>query len=1441
MTKDNEYGIIVLHDPANTSATDEKSWDNNIVFDLVAIHGLNGDPMHTWTHTETAVMWLRDLLPAAIPDIRIMTFGYNARFKNFTAQQDLRSISLKLLAELVDLRTTEDEKSRPIVFVCHSLGGIVAKKALLIGCTEEQEHVQQAVYGILFLGTPHNGSSLAAMGKVLANIVSAFSPIRTPRALIGTLQKDSEVLLEITEDFLKRRRKIHLASFYELEFTSIGPFLRKLIVDQRSAILNVPYEITVPQFADHRNIARFRSSQDRSFRPVLSRLKEFAQTLGSGHSGETRSLTDQNNESSIPFDLKTQPCSFFRGRDDVFDMLDVYFHEDQKPSQSRRTFAICGLGGTGKTQTALHYAVRNLSKYTTGIGFINATSLVSLSADFDRLHDLLRLGDSKNKIGAVKSWLSRPENSKWLLVFDNADDLDTVPVHQFYPAVNWGHIIITSRDQAVIGSIAENGHILSPLTENDAVQLLLEKSGIQRPTEGDIEDARTVTGLLGSLPLALVQAGAFVRSRHRSLREYCRLYTTRRDDLLGFASRLGDSEKLVLTTWEINFKQVERESSGAVSLLLLFSFLEPSSIPEMLLHRGTTPQRRWSEDGEMTEVNAEMEGVDKQLVQVIQGDFEFDMAVEKLLSFSLISCNKESEGLRSFSIHPLVQYCATKRLSSVDVRKWRWQALLLVCHAFPRNRFLEPLNGDVGRTLLPHLSRALSEYDTMCLEHGDPASFRHELASTLLAASRFSNAKWKVEAIDRTKKLLEDDSDRFLNAWLALRESSVMRMSGKLRESESALYRFLHDAAVPKEKELELSRRYNAQRGELVISFAENLIRKGKLIEAKAELSEWKPLDIAPSSLEKITSRARDITLGKILRLQGLFHKALAQLDGILQGCLLDEYFEGTGWYRVLLSEVADLRCALGQPLEAEKLLIQELTPMREKGTQDIATGRRLRMSLAETYLERNMFAQAEELLLELQRAFSSSGEPDYNAQFYIFRVWISLARISHMQSESEQAISRWRNALSALERLGQDKSFNAGLDNAVNSLNVIHVSGTKGKGSTCAFTRSFLHAHSMRTGFPRRIGLYTGPHLQCVRERIQIDDHPVPEDLFTRYFFEVWDRIMPKDVELDSGVARQPRYLQFLALLAFHTFIREEVDAAIFEVHHGGEYDATNVIQNPVVTGITSLGMDHVAQLGPTIETIAWHKAGIFKSGAPAFSVTQEPDPAEVMRKRALDKGTTLTFVSANECLPTDALELTKAFLRTKAPGHTLSDADIRHGVENFRLTGRFEIIGEGQLQWFVDGAHNVLSLEQTAEWFARNANNEHKCRALIFSHLSEERDGVTLVRSLAHALFRNEVKPGHVIFTTYQEKEDDPIDQSIKASEPRSHDVCALYASVWKGLDPQAMVTTAPTIERAVRLARETGVREDGMQVLVTGSLYMVGGTLKFLRPSSRTTTDD
>ncbi|KAH8697590.1 folylpolyglutamate synthase [Talaromyces proteolyticus] len=431
------------------------------------------------------------------------------------------------------------------------------------------------------------------------------------------------------------------------------------------------------------------------------------------------------------------------------------------------------------------------------------------------------------------------------------------------------------------------------------------------------------------------------------------------------------------------------------------------------------------------------------------------------------------------------------------------------------------------------------------------------------------------------------------------------------------------------------------------------------------------------------------------------------------------------------------------------------------------------------------------------------------------------------------------------LQRLGHS-------DRDVDNLNIIHIAGTKGKGSTCAFTRSFLRAHGLRTGFPKRIGLYTGPDLQCIRDRIQIDDRPISEDLFTRYFFEVWENIMSHDVEKNTEPTKQPRYLQFLALLAFHTFIREDVDAAIFETHHGGEYDATNVIRAPVVTGITSLGMDHIAQLGPTIENIAWHKAGVFKAGAPALSVAQEAGPAEVLRNRATEKKTKLTFISTNMSLPVNlkalsvpvqrlncslALELTKTFLQHRAPEHSLNSNDISMGVENFSWAGRFEILQDGELLWFLDGAHNTLSLEQAAEWFAKNTNSlkTQRYRVLIFSHFSEGRDGVTLVKCLAHALSEHGAMPDHVIFTTYQERDDGStrIDKTLKIPETPFPDLCAIYASLWKDIDPQAAVSTEPSIEGAIKLAKGIGVERCGVQVFVTGSLHLVGGARSILRP--------
>lgn len=93
----------------------------------------------------------------------------------------------------------------------------------------------------------------------------------------------------------------------------------------------------------------------------------------------------------------------------------------------------------------------------------------------------------------------------------------------------------------------------------------------------------------------------------------------------------------------------------------------------------------------------------------------------------------------------------------------------------------------------------------------------------------------------------------------------------------------------------------------------------------------------------------------------------------------------------------------------------------------------------------------------------------------------------------------------------------------------------------------------------------------------------------------------------------------------------------AVYETHLGGEYDATNVVKVPIVTAITSIAMDHVKLLGPTIEETAWHKAGILKPGSLAFSMPQERAVTAVLEQRAVDKEVTLHFVCVDPTLPTD------------------------------------------------------------------------------------------------------------------------------------------------------------------------------------------------------------
>ena len=145
------------------------------------------------------------------------------------------------------------------------------------------------------------------------------------------------------------------------------------------------------------------------------------------------------------------------------------------------------------------------------------------------------------------------------------------------------------------------------------------------------------------------------------------------------------------------------------------------------------------------------------------------------------------------------------------------------------------------------------------------------------------------------------------------------------------------------------------------------------------------------------------------------------------------------------------------------------------------------------------------------------------------------------------------------------------GMTERVNAMSYIHVAGTKGKGSTCAFVDTVLRRSGTKTG------LYTSPHLVDIRERYRVDGAPVSKTTFTRNFWWLHHKLK-ETCEADLGM---PAYFRFLTLLGFRIFTSMNVDAVVLEVGLGGRLDATNVIRSPAVCGVTSLGLDHVEVLG--------------------------------------------------------------------------------------------------------------------------------------------------------------------------------------------------------------------------------------------------------------------
>jgi len=393
---------------------------------------------------------------------------------------------------------------------------------------------------------------------------------------------------------------------------------------------------------------------------------------------------------------------------------------------------------------------------------------------------------------------------------------------------------------------------------------------------------------------------------------------------------------------------------------------------------------------------------------------------------------------------------------------------------------------------------------------------------------------------------------------------------------------------------------------------------------------------------------------------------------------------------------------------------------------------------------------------------------------------------------------------------LDRMRDLMAELGNPQEKYPIIHVAGTKGKGSVSALAASALQAAGYKTG------LYTSPHLQDYAERIQINKQPMPHD-----------KLAESVEEIKPAVARVPYLTTFeiTTALGFLYFAHQDCDVAVIEVGLGGRLDATNIV-TPRVSVITSLSLDHTLILGDTLAKIAGEKAGIIKPGIPVVSSPQKEEALDVLVKIAKERNCDFTLVGRDvefEALSHSIegqtlristsnlppLELTIPLLGThqvenaavayaalRTSGLNISDEALQRGFESAQWRSRFEIARREPPVIF-ESAHNQDSFSrmyQTLETYFPEKQ--------VYLILGASED-----KNLAGMFEVMKPKIKKLIAT----RADHP-----RAKEPES--ICQLAEQA--GIATEAVEPVEAALQRALELSEN-----DGSIVLSAGSMFVTG----------------